>query len=187
MRFGSRGLTMIELMIVITIISILAMIAIPNLMRAKMAANETSAIAELHKLFESQVVYKRKDWGTLPQGSKYAQPYYYMYQITPANQPQLIDPIEAYGHIGWPGGATPKTGYYFMDVLRFAGDAANIDPRNSLGMCGMPASFDVTGVNSFYIDAAGHVWQHVVDPLVSGPLLIMPHQPNTWNFTSTTD
>ncbi len=39
-----RGFSLIELLIVVAIILIIAAIAIPNLMRARMSANESSAV-----------------------------------------------------------------------------------------------------------------------------------------------
>jgi prepilin-type N-terminal cleavage/methylation domain-containing protein len=48
------GFTLIELMIVIAIIAIIAAIAIPNLLAAKLSANETAAIATLRSLVSSQ-------------------------------------------------------------------------------------------------------------------------------------
>lgn len=48
------GFTLVELLIVIAIIAIVAAIAIPNLLSAKLSSNETSAIATLRNLVSAQ-------------------------------------------------------------------------------------------------------------------------------------
>ena len=60
-RTSRSGFTLIELMIVIAIIAIIAAIAIPNLLDARKAANEASAIASLRAIHSAQNVYREQD------------------------------------------------------------------------------------------------------------------------------
>ena len=52
-----KGFSLIELLIVVAIILIIAAIAIPNLLRARMAANESSAVASLRTINTAQISY----------------------------------------------------------------------------------------------------------------------------------
>ena len=53
------GFTLIELMIVIAIIAIIAAIAIPNLLAARLSANETAAIATLRNIISAQAQFQQ--------------------------------------------------------------------------------------------------------------------------------
>src|SRR3954464_10312211 len=52
-----KGFSLIELLIVVAIILIIAAIAIPNLLRSRMAANEASAVGSLRTVNTSEVTY----------------------------------------------------------------------------------------------------------------------------------
>jgi prepilin-type N-terminal cleavage/methylation domain-containing protein len=52
-----KGFSLIELLIVVAIILIIAAIAIPNLLRARIAANESSAVSSLRTINTAEVSY----------------------------------------------------------------------------------------------------------------------------------
>jgi prepilin-type N-terminal cleavage/methylation domain-containing protein len=52
-----KGFSLIELLIVVAIILIIAAIAIPNLLRSRIAANEASAVGSLRTINTAQVTY----------------------------------------------------------------------------------------------------------------------------------
>jgi type IV pilus assembly protein PilA len=58
-----RGFSLIELLILVAIILILAAIAIPNFLRAKIAANESSAVASLRTITTAEATYA-SSWGS---------------------------------------------------------------------------------------------------------------------------
>ena len=65
MRNKQKGFSLIELLIVVAIILIIAAIAIPNLLRSKMAANEASAVASLRTLITATIAYS-STYGSYP-------------------------------------------------------------------------------------------------------------------------
>src|SRR5512146_3303697 len=103
-----RGFSLIELLIVIAIILALAALAIPNLLRSKMSANEASAVSSIRTINTAQTTYAVA-YPTLG----------YADSLTKLAAPQPSQPIgpNAAGLLDWVLGCAtqpcPKAGYMF--------------------------------------------------------------------------
>ncbi len=134
-----KGFSLIELLIVVAIILIIAAIAIPNLLRAKMAANEASAVGSLRTINTSCVEYSTTYGigfpGSLPAlgGTGTA---------TSASS-GLIDSVLASG---------TKSGYTFVYTAGTADSAGAID---SYSLTAAPVVAGTTGQRTFFTDQSG--------------------------------
>ena len=72
-----KGFTLVEIMIVVAIIALLAAIAIPNLLRARVSANEANAAAAMHTIVAAEVGWRATNatYATLVQLGAATPPY----------------------------------------------------------------------------------------------------------------
>jgi len=187
----NRGFTLIELMIVIAIISVLVIIAVPSMLRSRMAANETSAIASCKVLAESQEVYKRSDrdgnglleYATAMSGNKSL-----LETVPGANDLGLIDLTLANAE-GDPMTTPGKHGYVFK-ILTSQGSVAEGGSRTYYGSGAMtlgyafsciPNSYDISGRSAFIIGQSGTVYQK--DRGITGTHETYYNPDSTWTAT----
>jgi type IV pilus assembly protein PilA len=124
-----NGFSLIELLIVVAIILIIAAIAIPNFLHARMAANESTAVSSIHAINTSEIAYSS------------ANP-------TVGYSPTLaaLGPSGA-GYLDAVLSSGSKSGYIFTYV-----QDPSSTPSIAYTVNGDPSSRGVTGQRSFYSD-----------------------------------
>ncbi len=142
MNRGHKGFSLIELLIVVTIILIIAAVAIPNLMRSKMTANEAAAVEALRTLTSTSLMYSTT-YGGFPHSIS---------QLGPAAGPNpssasadLVDSVLATG---------VKSGYRFSYTPVATDPAGNV---LSYAISAAPVTPGTTGQRYFFTDQSGTI------------------------------
>lgn len=196
MKRLNGGFTMIELMIVVSIIAILVSIAIPNLLRSRMSANEVSAVASLRSIGTAQAIFMRTDyayspwWQTDIVGTKeYAYPYWQLnaYQApynTPSSRINLISTELACAAYFAPspqvGPQAPKAGYYYCDLGQ--DQTTVVNHLVKFGISASPAAYGLSGQNSFVMWNDGRIWQMDRGAAALPYVFIVHSDPTQWGY-----
>ncbi|MBZ5570498.1 MAG: prepilin-type N-terminal cleavage/methylation domain-containing protein [Acidobacteriia bacterium] len=137
-----KGFSLIELLIVVAIILIIAAIAIPNLLRARIAANESSAVSSIRTVNTAQVTYQ-STYPTVGYAALMANlgPTASTGCTTPTSTAScLVDWVVAQATAA----GSAKSGYFFTSTP-FASGGLN----NAYTVGGAPAVLSQTGVRGF--------------------------------------
>ena len=132
-----KGFSLIELLIVVAIILIIAAIAIPNLLRSKIAANQASAVGSLRTLNTSCIAYSTS-YGQFPGALASMGPLGGTVTTASSTSADLIDSVLAAG---------TKSGYIFT----YTAGAA----QQSYSITAKAITVGQTGQNMYYTDQSG--------------------------------
>jgi len=140
-KLNKKGFTLVEIMIVVAIIALLAAIAIPNLLRTRLNANEGAAIGNMHALVTALGSF---------QAAQSPPAYPTTLGALGSANPPYVDAV-----LAPPGMVGTKQGYTFT----YTNASANV-----YTITASPVTANVTGIRGFFADQSGVIRVAAVAP-----------------------
>lgn len=149
-KTSTRGFTLIELLLVVAIIAIVAGLAIPGLLRSRMAANEASAIGSLRAILSAE-----QDFASMHRG--FADNLATLAGTCPGmSTPFVPADLSANGVV--------KSGYAFRVLPGLGGGERPADcfgnpTRSAYYASAAPQMISISGARAFAANASATIWQ----------------------------
>ena len=137
-----QGFSLIELLIVVAIIGIVTAVAVPNLLEARKASNEASAVSSIRTISTGQTTYHQ----TVGQNREYAVSLGTLY-----TNRQIVDAVLSSG---------VKSGYTLSVTV-----PASLDSYTSNAN---PVTFGTSGNRHFFADTSGVIRYNLTAPATLG-------------------